>query len=336
MGKTLKCIAVCFVAGILAAFLLSACRLTSEDDFSESNDALLIDGCNAVQHASGETCIPDNPQRIATLVLPALSNAIALGIQPIGSIHHPIDSTQSKAGRIFPGFLPDNLENIESLGRLGAPNLETISLLKPDLILGWQVANSGVYSSLSQIAPTVLYDWQGTGTWREYFNFMAKLLNREDAAEEAWRDYYDRIEELKTALGDRYADKTISFVYFCCDGFGSQAPESFMGSILEDIGLQRPTSQAMPAPPYGELQFSEEKLPDADGDVIFLASYYDSDRAYLEHIIEKPLWKQLKAVQQNRVYVVDAETWRGGNLLAAHAIIDDLYKYLLDTPNADA
>ena len=96
--------------------------------------------------------------------------------------------------------------------------------------------------------------------------------------------------------------------------------------------LQRPSSQATPAPPYREIKFSEEKLPDAGGDVILLAAYYDSDRAYLNHIVEKPFWKQLKAVQRNRVYVVDAETWRGGNLLAAHAIIDDLYKYLVNTP----
>ena len=335
MGKTLRYMAVCFLVGIWATCFLSACGFTSEDVSSESSDSISLDGCNIVQHTSGETCVPNNPQRIATLTLQALSNAIVLGIQPIGSMHHPIGSMQSETGRIFPEYTPNKIEEIEPLGLSGEPSLEKISLLKPDLILGSQW-HSNVYPLLSEIAPTVLFDWQGTGTWRKYFNFMAKTLNREDEAENAWNDYYERVEELKTALGNRYADKTISFVYFCCDGFGSQAPESFMGSILEDIGLQRPASQAMPAPPYGELQFSEEKLPDADGDVIFLASYYDSDRAYLKQIVEKPLWKQLKAVQQNRVYIVDAETWRGGNLLAAHAIIDDLYKYLLDTSASDA
>lgn len=335
MDKASRYIAVCFVVGIIAAFLMSACGFTSKDSSNESIDALSSDGCSIVQHASGETCVPDNPQKIATLVLPALSNAIVLGIQPIGSAHHPAGIIQSEAEHLFPEFLPDKVKEIEPLGRLGTPSLEKLSLLKPDLILGWQVANSGVYSSLSQIAPTVLYDWQGIGTWRKYFDFMAKLLNREDTAKKAWGDYYDRIEELKTALGDRYADKTISFVYFCCNGFGSQTPETFMGSILEDIGLQRPPSQAKPFPPYGELKFSEEKLTEADGDVIFLASYYDSDRAYLNEIINKPLWQKLKAVQQNRVYIVDAETWRGGNLLAAHAIIDDLYKYLVNTPPTD-
>lgn len=325
-----------FLAGIMVVFLLSACGFTSEDVSSESSDALSADSCNVVQHASGETCIPKNPQKIITLVPPALSNAVILGIQPIGSTHSPIEDTSGDAEKyVFPEFLKGRTEGIEPLGQIVQPSLEKITLLKPDLILSWQTVHSGVYSSLSQIAPTVLYDWQGTRAWRGYFDFTAKLLSREDEAEAAWRDYYDRVEELKVALGNRYADKTISFVYFCCDGFGSQAPESFMGSILEDIGLRRPPSQSEKSPPYGEIRFSEEEISKADGDVIFIASYTKSDREYLETITEKPLWKQLKAVQQNHVYVVDAETWRGGNLLAANAIIDDLYKYLLDTSAAD-
>ena len=336
MGKTLRYVATCFLVGVMVVFLLSACGFTSEDISSESGDVFSVDNCNVVQHASGETCVPSNPQRIATLTLQSLSNAIVLGIQPVGSMHHPEGSLQSETGRIFPEYTPNKIEEIEPLGRFGEPSLEKLSLLKPDLILGSQW-NSTPYPLLSEIAPTVLFDWQGTQIWRKYFDFMAQVLNRENEAEEAWKDYYDRVEGLKTALGDRYVGKTISFVYICCNNsIGSQAPESFLGSILEDVGLQRPSSQSEKSPPYGEIQFSEEEISKADGDVIFIASYSKSDREYLEGITEKPLWKQLHAVQQNRVYVVDAETWRGGNLLAAHAIIDDLYKYLLDTSASDA
>ena len=332
MDKILKYMVASFLVSIMAVFLLSACGFTSKDTSSESSSPLSADSCNIVQHASGETCVPNNPQRIVTLRLQGLANAIILGIQPVGSLHHPTEDSQSVTGRVFPEFIPDKVEGIKSLGSFGEPSLEKMSLLKPDLILGTQ-AQSAIYPLLSEIAPTVLFDWQGTQIWRKYFDFMAQVLDREDEAQKAWDDYYNRVEALKMALGDRYANKTISFVYFCCGGhFGSQAPESFMGSVLEDIGLQRPPSQAIPAPPYGEITFSEEKLPEADGDVIFVASYNKSDREHLDNVLERPLWKQLEAVQQNRVYLVDAETWRGGNLLAAHAIINDLYKYLLDKP----
>ncbi|MEM8831228.1 MAG: hypothetical protein AAGE96_17995 [Cyanobacteria bacterium P01_G01_bin.19] len=63
---------------------------------------------------------------------------------------------------------------------------------------------------------------------------------------------------------------------------------------------------------------------------MFVASYSKQDRAYFEQIKQKPLWQQLNVVQQNRVYVVDAGTWRSGSLMAANAVMDDLEKYLLN------
>jgi iron complex transport system substrate-binding protein len=319
MRRNLRYRIICFLLGGLSSFLFCACGITSN-----SNSASLIN-CHEVQHASGKTCVPNNPQRLVTLSLPTLANALLLGIQPVGSTNQNVEEYT------FPKYLEDKAKEIESLGGNAQPSIEKMTLLKPDLIFGWQVS-SGAYSLLSKIAPTVLYDWQGTRAWRDYFNFMAKALNREEVAQKAWDDYYDRVEELKAALGDKYENKEISFVYFCCDGFRSQAPNSFSGSILEDIGLQRPESQAITSLPYGEISFSEEDIPKADGDILFVAAYFDSDRAYLNQIMEKPLWGTLRAVQQDRVYVVDAEIWRGGNLIAANALLDDLYKYLVNTP----
>jgi len=326
MCKSAQSKVICFLIGSLSVFLFSACGITSTKAPLTPNEALPSIDCHEVQHASGKTCVPSNPKRLVTLSLPTLANALILGIQPVGSTNHNVQE------HIFPKYLEDKIQETESLGENAQPSIEKISLLKADLILGWQRNNSGSYSLLSRIAPTVLYDWQGTGTWRRYFDFMAKVLGREESAQEAWNNYYERVEALKDSLENHYAGKKISFVYFCCNGFGSQALNSFSGSILEDVGLQRPESQAITSLPYGEISFSEEDIPKADGDVLFVAAYFESDKAYRNQIMEKPLWKSLKAVQQNRVYVVDAETWRGGNLIAANAMIDDLYKHLVNNP----
>lgn len=324
MHNKMRCRAICFLIGSLCAFLFSACGITFTETPPTPNSASPVANCREIQHALGKTCVPDDPQKLVTLSLQTLANALILGIQPVGSTNQDIEY-------IFPRYLDGKTKETKPLGSNAQPSIEKISLLKPDLILGWQIS-SGSYSLLSRIAPTVLYDWQGTGTWRRYFDFMAEVLGREESAQEAWNNYYKRVEALKDSLGNRYTDKKISFVYFCCNGFGSQALNSFSGSILEDVELQRPKSQAITSLPYGEISFSEEDIPKADGDVLFVAAYFESDKAYLNQIMEKPLWKSLKAVQQNRVYVVDAETWRGGNLIAANAMIDDLYKHLVNNP----
>jgi len=47
----------------------------------------------------------------------------------------------------------------------------------------------------------------------------------------------------------------------------------------------------------------------------------------LEQLKASPLWRNLKAVKENKVYVVPSY-WIGSGMLAANAIIDDLFKYL--------
>lgn len=71
----------------------------------------------------------------------------------------------------------------------------------------------------------------------------------------------------------------------------------------------------------------------ADGDVMFVVAYgaKETGERDLSILQKKPLWKTLKAVQQNRVYYVDPTIWRARTLLAADAVIDDLFKYLVNT-----
>jgi iron complex transport system substrate-binding protein len=273
----------------------------------------------------GETCVPKTPQRLVALGPETLGNAIALGIQPIGStLEHDNQ---------FPTYLKGKTAGIKSLGN-AQPSIESILLLQPDIIMSWKNRHESIYPQLSNIAPTVLYDWLGNITkqdnWKEYFNFMAEVLNRKEVGQQVWQHYNQRIEQLKMALGDRYKNKTISFVIFCCGGIYSETENSFVGSVLRDAGLQRPESQSFN--PKGAINFSEETLEMADGDVMFVVAYETNDtgKRNLSILQKKPLWKTLKAVQQNRVYYVDPVVWRGRNPFAADAVIDDLYKYLVN------
>jgi len=273
----------------------------------------------------GATCVPSHPERLIALNPATLGNAIALGLQPVGSVYDYHDQ--------FPEYVENKMEGTEPVGDWSQPNIEKITLLKPDLMIGWQHNNESIYSQLSEIAPTVLYDWKGNihlrDYWKNYFNFIAEALGREDAAQEVWQHYNQRIEQLKMTLGDRYKDKTISVVLFCCGGVLNGRENSFIGSILSDVGLQRPQSQGINPP---AIPLSEEKLDVADGDVMFVMAHGGNDTGERDfnRIQQSPLWKKLKAVQNNRVYYVDPIVWRGRNPFAADAVIDDLFKDLVE------
>jgi iron complex transport system substrate-binding protein len=273
-----------------------------------------------IQHALGETCVPNRPQRVIVLGIPTLGDAMALGVKPIASIVYFDDP---------PPYLAKHLESIQSLGKEGQPNLEKILALKPDLIIGTKYSSEATYNQLSKIAPTVVDNWEGYPSWRNHFNFVAKVLNKNEEAKQVWAEYNQRIASLKTSLGNRLQDSEVSFVHICCGTIDIDLKNSFNGGILADAGIRRPPSQAVPIE-GGITLLSEERLIDIDGDILFVATDGEKSIQKLAELKQNPLWKNLRAVQQNQVYPVNYPTWRGGNPLAADAVIDDLVKYLVN------
>lgn len=312
-----------FLLFILTVFLICACSGRSSLNSPNSGSLSPGSGCRVIQHAMGETCVPANPQRLVVLSAPTLSDVLALGVQPIGTTSY--DNTVVQ----LPSYLEGRMNGIEFVGYNERPNLEKILRLKPDLIIGWEYSNKAIYSQLSQIAPTVLDDWVGYPSWKDHFNFVAEVLGKTEAAEQVWKHYHQRIQELRTALGDRLQHLEVSFVHTCCGTVDIDLKNSFIGSILDDAGLRRPPPQNA-TEEDGIVLLSEERLMDIDGDILFVATYDDESTRTLEELKRKPLWNNLRAVQQGRVYRVDYSVWRGGNTLAANAVINDLFKYLVE------
>jgi iron complex transport system substrate-binding protein len=297
-----------FFLFFLIAIVTVACQ-------SSSSEISVSENCRMIQHKAGETCVPNNPERLVTLFSATTADAIAVEVQPIGATE-PI-----------PTYLREKLEGIEKIGASTRPNLEKIATLTPDVIIGLHNQVESVYKQLSQIAPTLLHDWQGFNSWKDHFNFVAKALGKTEQAEDVWAHYEQRIQELREALGNNYQNIEVSVVRVCCNNLGSDVKNSFSGTILNDVGFSRPPAQD--SAPSGLVIFSEELIPEKlDGDIIFAIVDDDSKKAF-EQLKNNPLWNKLEAVQEGKVYPVNLATWRGGDPLAADAVIDDLFKYLV-------
>lgn len=291
---------------------------------SSSSEMPVSENCRMIQHEAGETCVPLQPKRVVVLGVATIGNALALGVKPVGTILY-FDRNNP------PSYLAGKLEDVEIVGTGNQPNLETISFLKPDLIIMMH-PDQGSYDQLAQIAPTVADDWFGFDDWKDHFNFVANVLGKTEKAKQVWMHYEQRIQELREALPDNYQDIQVSFVRICCGKLATDVQNSFSGQILNDVGLSRPPAQSIEVR-GGLTAFSKEAIPDMDGDVIFVVvDREDEDaEAMFEQLKQDPLWNQLEAVQNGKVYPVSLPTWRGGNPLAADAVIDDLFKYLVES-----
>jgi iron complex transport system substrate-binding protein len=261
---------------------------------------------------------------VITLSVPSLGNALALGVNPIATVVYFDEA---------PPYLSERLPSIEILGNQEQPSLERILDLKPDLIIGLQSSTQAVYKQLSQIAPTVAGDWSGYPSWRKHFDFVADVLGETEKKREVWVHYHQRIKSLKATLRNNRHSPEVSFVHTCCGTIDLDLNNSFNGSIMADVGLRRPPAQAEILP-GGMMRLSRERLMDMDGDVLFVAADGTQASQSITRLKQDHLWQKLRAVQANRVYPVNYPTWRGGNPLAADAVIDDLFRYLVENDRA--
>lgn len=276
----------------------------------------------AVETALGDVIVPQSPQRVVVLSQNALDNTLALGIKPIASTYSGFPHRSNYGS--FADYLIDKTEGVDNIGHSSQPNLEAILALKPDLILSNVEDHRTFYDLLSQIAPTVLVE-----TRADALATYAAALGKPDQGEVLIQDFQARIQDFRQQMGDRLETTEVSVLRFRPDQVRLYMQNSFCGYILEQVGLPRPPAQSK-AKFYETV--SLEAIPAMDGDVIF---YFQDNpqNSMAQKVTRHPLWQQLEAVQQERVYPVSFDTWFLGNgILAANALLDDLFEYLIDTP----
>ena len=321
-----------FMLGLLAFLfvILSSSACTPTDSTQVSPDS----ECRMIQHAEGETCVPNNPQRIVDLA--GLDYALSLGVKPIAS--NSIYGSQL--------YLQDRVDGIADIGRDDTPSLERIIELKPDLIIVESFSTLS-YDLLSNIAPTVLIPYDHSGKWKEVFMRYAEILDKTEQAQQVMSRYGQRLKQFQQQMGTRVTETEVSIVRVYPTHINLYLKDSFCGTILADAGLSRPSSQNFSASEANTLfgnqiqyEISRELIPDADGDAIFLWTFGHRDdiarqaQSAKEELKADPLWSTLTAVQQDQVYEVPGEYWIGDGPIAANLVIDDLFKYLVESPES--
>ena len=268
----------------------------------------------SVDHVMGTSQVPITPKRVVVLDTTPLDAALALGVNPVGTISYGMP----------PGYLGNRANNIQIIGQFNQPNLEAILKLKPDLILGAKSISERLYPKLSRIAPTVFIEGAGRSwDWKNNFRIFAEALGRAEQAEVLLADYQQQLLELKSSLDPPPETITVSVVSSTPRGLVGSTPKSFSGSILQELGFARNTTQGIEDESF--VRLSREDLAGPDGDVIFLIHNAAWRNASKETFMNDRLWSQLEAVQQDAVCEVAGDVWSSGrSLLAAQQILVDI------------
>ena len=266
--------------------------------------------------------VPEDAQRIVVLSGDQLDALCALGLQS-----RVVGAALPDASESQPSYLGAVVHGLPAVGTRSNPDLQAITELHPDLILGSQGLTPG-HSELAAIAPTVFTGPPG-GAWEDNVRAVGAATARTGAAD----DVLARFAEKADATGES-SDAThfqASVVQLTDDGVRVYGAANFAASVLKAVGVDRPAAQRFTDQPYIEIPAGESALAGrgdfsaADGDILYVSFASPAAKARAATVFDSVAWRRLSANRDSRVFVVNNEIWQTGQgPIAATGVVEDL------------
>ncbi len=275
-----------------------------------------------IRHAAGQTPVRPDPMRIVVLAGDELDALCALGLQS-----RIVAAALPDGSDTQPWYLGAVVHDVPGAGTRSAPDLGAVAMAKPDLILGSQALTPDSYEALTAIAPTVFSAAPGS-MWRDNLRMVGAATGRMRAADDLIRGFDDRAK--KAGEANDAAHFQASVVQLTESTLRVFGVDTFPGSVLAAVGVDRPVAQrftdkAFLEIPVGDSALSDADLSAADGDIVYLSFSSPAARDRAPALLESAAWRKLSANRDNRVFVVNNEVWQTGQgLIAARGIVDDL------------
>ena len=299
MWRLKKYPAALFMA-LSVGMLLSACSLKAEMTGGETR---------VIKTVHGETEVPADPQRVIATY--CIGDVLTLGVKPV--------ATYDVTGTAYE-------KEVAGLPVWDKFEAEEILSYDPDLII---VVNQEQYDAASKIAPTVLLPFTEISL-EERVRFLGDVLNRQEEAEKALKNFEQKIKEAKEELAEKQVmDKTVSI-------FGKDANGSIWvfgdkwgrggDLIYSQLGFKAPEivqNEIIAKDQYRAV--SMEVIRDYAGDYLILSGDIDE-------LNGNTIWESLPAVKSGRTIPIDFTLFYDIDIYSSSVQLDYLLDAMLKMP----
>ncbi|MCA0340978.1 ABC transporter substrate-binding protein [Shinella sp. 838] len=277
------------------------------------SSALAEDATQKVTDDRGvEVTVPAHPKRVASISFFADDVALALGIKPVASTYMVADRP--------PEFLLGLTRDMVQVGQRAKPNLELLSEAKPDLIVAIRRYTVGNAPQLEKIAPYVAWNMELLDGSDKEIEALAKILGKPERGVELNKEFRAHLAEVAAkAPKDSHPRYAIMW--------GGEAPFAFhdentSASILNAIGGENIAGAMTPGGEFG-VDLSLETMLEKDPEVLFIYDY-GPDRPHENN----PIWQELTAVKNNRVFYVGDQWVETNGPIAREIVLREAAHYL--------
>lgn len=254
--------------------------------------------------------IPADPQKILFLnAFESIEDAVSLGVTPYAA------SAVGSDDEPFPSFFGDVTKDTIPLLGTSDESLEYVLELAPDLIISTDMEDPKVTKQLEKIAPVIPTSHFGPD-WEKNLLMLGQVTNTEAKAETLIATYNQDKKEAVTHLKQFKAQEVLAvrlrggeMMIYPKDVFLNDVLYGELGLTIPSV-VENVTQQTV---------LTLEGLVSANPDYLFL-QFDEYENAMQENVLnelqESEVWKGLKAVKNNHVWInaVDPLVTGGGTL----------------------
>lgn len=300
-----------FIAPILALALVTGCSAKAPEATESAVKTEVQTQVNetySYTDEAGRTINLDKaPEKVAATYLPLWESLILLDVQPVGV------SGAENYLKTWDPFQGKSLGTVADLGSKEV-NLELLTQLEPDLILeqAYDLSSYDI-TNLEKISKVAVFGPKSKMDWKYNLREVAKAVHKEEKAETVIQEVEAKLHASREKLSGTYSDKKVmQMSLMAVDKFFiTYRPELY--DKTTGLGLTPPEGFTKEAK---YTQISMEALAEMNPDVIFV-NVFDGDEGIFDTFQQNPVWKNLNAVKNGKVYRLDGS----GHALSAMSTI---------------
>lgn len=286
---------------------------------TEQQEQSFNDGVDEVTFQEILATFPETvPTNIVTTSVPVTEMLHLLDIAPVGV---PTSTNP----------IPTDFDSIARIGSPMAPDLEVISSLQTELIVGSAALQDSLDKALEGLnlqasyVPTDSYE-----DLKLSFKVLGTYFGKEQQMNEKMQSIVAKEEELKTKAQGKELP-SVMLVIGTSDSFMVMSENSYLGSLVEKVGAENIAQTVLKA----QSTYSAMNLEDvvaADPDMIFVLASGDhgaNKDKFKQEIEQNSAWTQLSAYKNDEIHMLDYSIFGVTSIANVETALTSISQYFL-------
>ena len=238
------------------------------------------------------------PEKIVTTSVPLTEMLHLLDIVPVGV---PTSTNP----------IPSDFDAITKIGSPMAPDLEVISSLQTELIIGAASLQDTLDKAL--VGMNLQTAYLPTDSYEDLklsFKVLGTYFGKEEKVNEVLQNIVAKEKELETRAQGKELP-SVMLVMGTSDSFMVMNDKSYLGSLVERLGADNIAKSVLKTEStYSAINL--EEIIVADPDMIFVLASGDhgaNEDKFKQEVAQNSAWTQLSAYKNDKIYMLDYSTF---------------------------